>query len=116
MAESCDILVVGGGPAGAVAAALLARAGWRVVVCEGKVFPREKVCGEFMGVRVRPVLRELELLEKFESVAGPAVSHVVAHAASGESVAGALPGDGARAVSRGVLDEMLLTRARQLGA
>ena len=44
-----DALVVGGGPAGATAAILLAQAGWRVAVVEKKPFPRRKVCGEFIS-------------------------------------------------------------------
>ncbi len=44
-----DALVIGGGPAGAVSALLLARAGWNVAVVEKERFPRGKVCGEFIS-------------------------------------------------------------------
>ena len=40
VAEACDIAVVGAGPAGAVAAAILARKGYDVVVLERQSFPR----------------------------------------------------------------------------
>ncbi|WP_340115545.1 tryptophan 7-halogenase [Pelagibius sp. 7325] len=40
LAESCDVAVVGAGPAGAVAAAILARKGYEVVVLERQTFPR----------------------------------------------------------------------------
>jgi flavin-dependent dehydrogenase len=40
-----DIAVVGAGPAGSVAAALLARGGRRVVLFDKATFPRRKVCG-----------------------------------------------------------------------
>jgi flavin-dependent dehydrogenase len=39
-AQECDVLVVGGGPAGSTAAALLARKGKRVVLLEKERFPR----------------------------------------------------------------------------
>src|SRR4030095_3889340 len=44
-----DFLLLGGGPAGATAAFLLARAGWKVLVVEKAKFPRRKVCGEFIS-------------------------------------------------------------------
>ncbi|HEY1685572.1 MAG TPA: NAD(P)/FAD-dependent oxidoreductase [Tepidisphaeraceae bacterium] len=40
-----DALIVGAGPAGSVSAALLAEAGWRVLLVEKSAWPREKVCG-----------------------------------------------------------------------
>ena len=44
--SSCDVLVIGAGPAGCTAAICLARQGARVVLVEQKVFPRDKVCGD----------------------------------------------------------------------
>ena len=41
---STDVIVIGGGPAGATAAALLARRGARVIIVDGS-HPREKPCG-----------------------------------------------------------------------
>lgn len=40
VAETCDVAVVGAGPAGAAAAAILARKGYDVVVLERQTFPR----------------------------------------------------------------------------
>lgn len=41
---ACDVLVVGGGPAGSTAAAHLARRGVDVAVLDRAAFPRDKVC------------------------------------------------------------------------
>ena len=54
-----DVLVVGAGPAGASAAKYLHEAGHSVILIDGEKFPRDKVCGDFVG----PVaLDELERL------------------------------------------------------
>ncbi len=44
--EIFDVLVIGGGPAGATAALQLAKHGYRVAVVDKRVFPRDKVCGD----------------------------------------------------------------------
>jgi geranylgeranyl reductase family protein len=42
--DSCDVLIVGGGPAGSSCAWALRRAGLDVLVLDRKAFPRDKVC------------------------------------------------------------------------
>ena len=46
MAIDADVIVAGAGPAGAVAALRLARAGVRVILCDRATFPRDKACGD----------------------------------------------------------------------
>ena len=51
-----DAAIVGAGPAGSTAARLLARAGWSVLLVEKAMFPRRKVCGEFISATSTPLL------------------------------------------------------------
>jgi geranylgeranyl reductase family protein len=55
--HTCDVLVVGGGPAGAAAAVHLRRAGLGVIVIDKARFPRDKCCGDGLTTLA---LRELE--------------------------------------------------------
>lgn len=60
---NCDVLVVGSGPAGAVAAGLLARQGYSVKVLEQHAVPRGKICGDLIGPRTVALLNSLEFME-----------------------------------------------------
>ena len=54
--ERCDVLVVGGGPAGSSCAWRLRRAGLDVVVLDRKAFPRDKVCAGWITPQVARAL------------------------------------------------------------
>ena len=56
-----DALVVGAGPAGSVAALVLARGGARVALVDKAAFPRDKACGDLIGPRGVRVLSELQV-------------------------------------------------------
>src|SRR5437660_12299203 len=62
-----DVVVVGGGPAGAACAYWLASAGWDVLMVERKSYPREKTCGD--GLTPRAV-RQLTDIGVGEELAG----------------------------------------------
>jgi flavin-dependent dehydrogenase len=54
-----DVLVVGAGPGGSVAATVLARAGARVALLDKATFPRDKACGDLVGPRGVQLLTDL---------------------------------------------------------
>src|SRR5438045_7553920 len=54
-----DVLVVGAGPAGSIAALVLARAGVRVRLVDRARFPREKLCGDTLNPGTLAILDRL---------------------------------------------------------
>ena len=54
-----DVAIIGGGPAGTVAAIEARRRGLRVAIWEKTRFPRDKVCGEFISAEVLPFLQSV---------------------------------------------------------
>jgi geranylgeranyl reductase family protein len=54
-----DVVVAGAGPAGSIAALVLARAGARVALADKAAFPRDKACGDLIGPRGVRLLEEL---------------------------------------------------------
>jgi menaquinone-9 beta-reductase len=115
-AITCDVLVVGAGPAGTAAAIELRRGGCHVVVVDKAVFPRDKCCGDGLTTLA---LRELEHLGLDPmTVAGwQDVSAAWLRSPSGREVELPLPNDGryAAVASRRDLDDALVRLTRALG-
>jgi menaquinone-9 beta-reductase len=107
-----DLGIIGGGPAGAMAAIEAARSGLRVVLWESGAFPRDKVCGEFLSPECIP------LLEQFIPVAlsrAAVIRRAEFHSKKGRShsVVFRKPGAG---LSRWILDDALWRAAANAGA
>ena len=112
--STADVLIAGAGPAGAIAALVLARRGVRVTLVDRARFPRNKLCGDTINPGALAILRRLGLEHLTEGglpVRGMVVS------GDGVSVTGAYE-DGLRgvAISRRILDERLVAAAAAAGA
>ncbi len=106
-----DVVVVGGGPAGAAAALGLARQGARVLVVEQRQFPRWKVCGACLSPQALAVLQAMGL--DHIAAAGVPLEQLQLGVA-GRSLP--LPLRQGRALSRHHMDQALLQAAADAGA
>ena len=126
MARSLDaeVIVVGGGPAGASTAHALARNGVDVLVLDRAKFPRDKTCAEYLSPQASRILADMNVLEEIERshpahLAGMRIRAPDGHHADGEfaSTHGFRPfREYGLAIRRTILDEIVLRGARTAGA
>ena len=57
--EKFDVIIAGAGPAGIACALEMAKSGISIAVFDNAVFPRDKVCGDAIGGRVKTVLGKI---------------------------------------------------------
>ena len=105
------VVIAGGGPAGASAACLLAKAGRRVTLLERDAGPQHKMCGEFISGEAIASLHTLGI-DIAAHGAAPIASVRLIHR---ERVAESRLPFAAAGLSRRALDELLLARAACLG-
>jgi geranylgeranyl reductase family protein len=113
-----EVVVVGGGPAGAAAAIRLAEAGRDVLVVDKAAFPRDKICGDGLTTGALRLLDELGVVP--ESIASWTEVHDI-HVSSPSGYVATFPlprGNGSyAAITRRMdLDDAILSRARDAGA
>jgi geranylgeranyl reductase family protein len=121
LVDEAEVVVVGGGPAGSVAAATLAEQGRDVLVIDQSAFPREKPCGDGLTHSAVEVLEELGLQSVAEN--GQPVEDcriVIAHGTETQGWYKPPPriprSRFMRTVPRRALDQALLDAALERGA
>ncbi len=118
-----QVLVIGGGPAGASAAWHCREAGLDVVLVDKAHFPRAKACAEYVGPGALPILERMGALAAIEAGGAARLAGMVVHTPNGGRIHGEFSGrhpfrgirDGGLGVQRQLLDPLLLDRARAAG-
>ena len=114
-----EVIIAGGGPAGASAAIHLAMSGARVLLAEQKIFPRPKLCGEFISPECTTHFERLGVAKQMQAGGPSSLTETVFYSRSGANVR--VPsqwfGSGgiALGLSRSEMDERLLRRASEVG-
>ena len=111
--HSWDIVVVGAGVSGSIAAREAVRRGSRVLLVEKSQFPRRKVCGCFLNANALAVLSQLGLTSVLVDSAAASVRGVFLSAGRRQAY---LPLPAGAAVSRARLDAELAREAAAAGA
>lgn len=114
MSRSTDVLIIGGGPAGAATALALARRGYEVALVDRAVFPREKLCGDYIHPLGAAALDHLGLFEEIRPHAQVLAGMLIVSPA-GREVLARFPSGRGLSVSRAVLDDAILRAAQRAG-
>ncbi|WP_417388178.1 NAD(P)/FAD-dependent oxidoreductase [Gimesia sp.] len=111
--QNWDAIVIGAGPAGAVAARQLAQQKLRTLLIERKTFPRYKVCGCCLNQRAIDALQQIGLGQLLDST-GAVPLNQFRMQYQGRETSVTLPGG--LAITREVFDTRLVQSAIEAGA
>lgn len=81
-----DLIIVGGGPAGAAAALYSKRYKLKTLLLERAKFPRDKICGDAFSGKALTILQELGLIEKVSDLPGATIHTVTFGSPKGNKV------------------------------
>lgn len=118
--RGCDVLIVGGGPAGLAAAIALRQRGADVLLADGQTAPIDKACGEGLMPDARRELERLGVELRAGDGAGTGAEtgaefRGIAFVSEAGRVAAAFPRGAGIGVRRPVLQARLVERAAELG-
>ena len=109
-----DVIVVGGGPAGATVATRCAQRGLSVALFEHARFPRHKVCGDVINPNCWPVLERLGVAEKVRALPQQKIDGALFTTPGNNAVPVPAP-PAMVAIRRSILDSCLLEFAKCCG-
>ena len=109
---SCDVLVIGAGPAGSACAQKLAQGGLQVLLVDQHDFPRDKVCGDGLIPDSHAALKRLGVFDEVAALATP-VRHVRCVGPRGGFIDVPAP---LSVLPRKQLDHILVRSAQRAGA
>ncbi|MGD9488100.1 MAG: NAD(P)/FAD-dependent oxidoreductase [Calditrichaceae bacterium] len=112
-----DVIIVGGGPAGATAALYAKRAGLKSLLLDKDKFPRDKICGDAVSGKSMNILKDLGLLEKACALPGAEIRSITFGSPAGTTINIGLMSEkrkgmpGGMVIRREVFDQFLLAEA-----
>jgi flavin-dependent dehydrogenase len=112
-ATTWDVIVMGAGVAGSLAARELARSGLRVLLVEKRNLPRPKVCGACLNGAALEILARVGLSAEIDALDGPVLTQFALRRGTSHL---RLPLPAGRAISRELLDLTLARAAIAAGA
>lgn len=119
--ERFDVAIVGAGPSGSSAAISLAQMGYGVVLLDKALFPREKLCGDFINPANWELLERLGVADEILSLPHEKITAFRISTGSGEQATAGFPSKSTGrpfglGLRRYYLDDLLLRAAEKAGA
>lgn len=113
-----DVVIVGGGPAGATAAFYLAKEGVKVLIIEKDAFPRDKICGDQIQPHAQHILSDMGVMQSLldEDVVKWTTTRGIVSPAGISFIGEMKEKDTLISVQRIVLDKKIMEAATRAGA